>query len=406
MGFWGRKQSQGAIEESFEDQDITDFSGETSYYSVSSNDSVDGTESLLITGTTNSRAILHDSISLEYDTLQRFWFNATKADTFSSLAFHGSFGGTQTASDVTCYAVEYDAGTTDEFRLRLVENGTYTTLAANSITEIVGRWFAVDVEHKSSGVIEATLYDTDGSTVRSSFTHDTTSDGQTTLSPSDGTYGFLTNLTTSTHEVYYDHLTAGGDTGTYIDSFEDSDLTEYTAVNGSKTNWSFINSPTVHGNKAIETDTGATRYDILSESGLDYYPSRGDIVRLDYAPINGGEYGLFFFFLTNNADDSYYLQMSPDSDSVELHVVDGGTDTQLGSAIISWTFLEYHAIYIDTSDTGTNSIDVEVRKDGTTLGSITTTDSTHDSGGIQIGHNGVNSADQSRFDNIKEIERR
>ncbi len=172
-----------------------------------------------------------------------------------------------------------------------------------------------------------------------------------------------------------------------IDDFEDQDLSEYTALTGSLSDWGFDNSTVINGNYSL-TITESTKVDraIVSTSGLDNYPSAGDIISIWMHPsADGGNNPAANFYFGYQDANNYYMLTHQNTDSNDgifrLAKADAGDFVTLHSETYNASN-QWYRYEIDWGSSGT--IDVTLYdSDGTTqLTNFSVTDTTFTDGGI------------------------
>lgn len=185
-----------------------------------------------------------------------------------------------------------------------------------------------------------------------------------------------------------------------IDRFNDQDLSEYSGDTG-EFSFTTTDSEVYEGTAALVA-TGSTGHEITSSSGLDNYPSRGDTFRIRVWGVNGPERPIFRFFRTDS-NNLYYILVDISGNDIILRKITTGTNTKLAEdTSVAYTHSGYQEIEVDTSDTANNTISVTVWDDsGTQIGSASTTDSDHDSGGIAILENASSTPAENRYDDFR-----
>lgn len=169
---------------------------------------------------------------------------------------------------------------------------------------------------------------------------------------------------------------------TVIDSFEDGGMTEYS---GDTTEASTVSYPTVSGDLALKMDTlsDGSASAVVSTSGLPYYPNDGDTFRYHMQTGDGSADGRFFFGAADT-ENAYRVEISPGSDEVRLGRVEAGVVTDLGSIPATITTFEWYEVEVRWADGG--GLEVETfDESGSSLGTITSGDSTYLSGGVGWG---------------------
>lgn len=184
-----------------------------------------------------------------------------------------------------------------------------------------------------------------------------------------------------------------------IDSFEDSDLSEYSGDTG---DYSITTTFATDGSNGLEqTGTSGSWKTIESHSGLDNYPSKGDEFHWDYEINYGGDSSptaLRHRFRWARQDTSswnfYRFGVNMSTGDLTLVVVDSDTTTTLASETQSSieedenTHYQVQVQWDDGSSFGGSDGDIDVTLRDVDAGSDVTTlsgnDTTFSSGGIGI----------------------
>lgn len=127
-------------------------------------------------------------------------------------------------------------------------------------------------------------------------------------------------------------------TVTTVDSWDDGDISEY---GGDTASFSVQTATVVDGTHALEyNDDGALQ--IVSETGLDAYPSQGDTFRCRSRIDVEADLSNMFIAWATGADvlqNSYYTEKEGSTaDDYSLNKRDGGTATELAN--VNHTFTE------------------------------------------------------------------
>lgn len=195
------------------------------------------------------------------------------------------------------------------------------------------------------------------------------------------------------------------DSTVIIDDFEDGDVSEY---QGSVSNARINNTFTKNGSYGLSFyggDDNGNQYTIATDSGLNYFPKSGDTIKFWYKTNTTDKSDGFYFGVPNPSNTG--MNTFPDGYEVEF-----GTSTAFAlrkdSSIIESTSYyitennEYQ-IVIDWGSNGNISISIEDSA-GNQVKSLSTTDSTYNSGGIGFESGGTGSAaGDANFDYIRTI---
>ena len=167
-------------------------------------------------------------------------------------------------------------------------------------------------------------------------------------------------------------------TTTVVDSFEDTDLSEYT---GATADYTAGTTHAYDGTAGLEATTGFPG-ELLSTSGLPAYPSAGDTIRFNviFDALTDGL--VDFGFGVQDTDNHYLVRVRPQQNRFQLYQVSGGAYTAFDGTDVTYTTGTWYEPVIDWLPGG--GIDARILDDtGTQLGqTLTTTDSTWTSGGI------------------------
>lgn len=322
----GGTQTSGSVDrtgviDDFEDGDVAEYDGDTTYLSAQTTTVQEGTYAGEIADNTTTNSTVVSSTS----GLPRYPKQGDKFEVWVR---------TEPPQGITLYgmrwAVQQD-GTGYAFRLRswedrfqLVELGS-GQLAEVSVSLTDGEWYRVEVEWALNGEIFVTLYDTGDNELATLTAFDSTY--------TDGGIGFRNYTsdggtpTGTAFQFDYARIT-GSPSAKVIDDFEDNNISEYSEAAGS---WAVQSTTVKEGTYAVENtgQPGSGRSNLISTSGLNTYP----------APNTECE---VWVYLPSGADagptwavqdvDNYYHVVANTSDSFTLYVKSGGSFTQLASA--------------------------------------------------------------------------
>lgn len=194
--------------DSFEDQDLSEYSGDTGSFSIQSSDAIDGTYALEATAGSSVEIISTSGLEHYPEAGDEFSFRV-KHDRASDGATRFYFG-VQDTNNYYRLGVEAD----NQADLQVVSGGSATGLDSSSTGDLVAdEWMRVVVDWQSDGSITVTFYDESGVEL-------------TTLSATDSTYssggiGFLQFNGANSETARWDGVTfesapAGGDTAEYV----------------------------------------------------------------------------------------------------------------------------------------------------------------------------------------------
>lgn len=187
----------------------------------------------------------------------------------------------------------------------------------------------------------------------------------------------------------------------WIDNFDDQSLSEYTGDTGS---YSFDTSTVDQGDASL-TISGSTASDqnIQSSSGLDNYPSRGDIWRYKVRINNTSITRANLMFFTTDAGNTYTVAVEPGTGDFQINVwTSSSVDVVAADTTVTYSTGVWYEVEVDTSDTANNTIAAKLIDDaGNTDADISGTDSTYDTGDVGWQYNGGDASHQAWFDNAR-----
>jgi hypothetical protein len=144
-----------------------------------------------------------------------------------------------------------------------------------------------------------------------------------------------------------------------------------------------VTYPVEHGSYAVAIESdGSSEDPVISTSGLPYYPTDGDDFRYETYLGDGESTSHFYFASDSSGDNTYRVSIEPFTDELRIYLIDGGSFTDLGTQDLG-SVPEGEFLEVEISWTGGGGFSVEVFNDsGTSLGSVSTGDSTYTGGGI------------------------
>lgn len=209
----------------------------------------------------------------------------------------------------------------------------------------------ISTELSGSSTVDVTCHEDvdDDGTSENSATLTVSSSGETTHTFTDvfeesggNTYWLdiqpnATSLTGENAITHYAELTisaagGGGDPGgpTTIESFEDQDMSEYTAFDGSLSDVSFVTSPVKDGSYAAEVGDANVYYYDDGSGGLNAYPEAGDTIRYNlYHHNEADDYSLLYG--VQDSSSFYELRVDVYNDVFEFLVYNSGSASFLAS---------------------------------------------------------------------------
>ena len=235
-------------------------------------------------------------------------------------------------------------------------------------------WYEVHIDWQTDGTHVFTLFDESGNQV----SQITGTDSTWTV----GGIGYDAYLGDG-GTVYIDHtqIHSGREivsANEVIDSFEDSDLAEYSFDRGSS-GASVVSDPTYAGSSVLELS--GTNTEMISTSGLDHYPVAGDVFSC-WVRGTGGADDINFTYGVQDHDNRYYVRVDFANNDLFLFRYENGSGTPLaedGSASLSED--TWYNVEVDWRKTGTHTVTL-YDCDGGQVAQITGDDSTWTSGGI------------------------
>lgn len=165
-----------------------------------------------------------------------------------------------------------------------------------------------------------------------------------------------------------------------IDDFEDADMSEYS---GDTSSTSIRNYPVQNGQKSlsITLNTGAEQ-NVVSNSGLNYYPKDGDVYRY-WTYISDDNVRSLHYFGAADLDNAYRVDVSEDADELSVSKLDTGSLNTLATASTSVGTSVWYQVEVDWTGTG---FTVTLFDDsGNSLASVSDADDEYTSGGVGWG---------------------
>lgn len=166
--------------------------------------------------------------------------------------------------------------------------------------------------------------------------------------------------------------------GTIIDDFEDGDLSEY-SFDRNAAGASLVSNPTYDGSHALQID--ATNTELLSTSGLNYFPRAGDTFSCWVRGTNGAA-DVNFTYGAQDKNNRYVARVSFDRDNIVLFRYENGTLHTLAQQYgITVGEDSWYNIEINWGDNNTHQFTLQDAS-GSEVAQISSTDSTWTSGGV------------------------
>lgn len=279
--------------------------------------------------------------------------------------------------------------------------------------------------------ISGTVTDPDGNAVQGAVVdavpHDSSLDVLRTTTDANGDYSFTESDLYTGDELYhvicrngtqsspeqatpnYPFVEANGGTGvTIIDDFEDGDKSEY-GNDPEPANWSVQQGTVLEGSYSLEGDSGdGSAIGISSTTGLNYYPSQGDVFRSYFQGGSGPSRGGPFYFVQSQSGvtpEGYHVRMDIDGDSMVLYRTDssGNFASTLGSTSVTLSNGTLYDIEMSVNTSDQHEITL-YNSSGTQLASLGPfSDSTYSSGGWGWFNNPAGSAANSFYDFARKV---
>lgn len=203
-------------------------------------------------------------------------------------------------------------------------------------------------------------------------------------------------------------------TNNLIDDFESQDLSDYTYVSASG-NFSFSSDPVINGNFSLVGNHNISNPRMVSTSGLNYYPSRGDTVAWYFRPGNVSAVGCGVILLLDGTSEEkgYTFEIGrkgnkPNNNEMQIRKYTSEGTINLDNAPASLSDDTWYEVEVVLGTDG--SLDMSVynvdsvgdRKNK--ISTLKTSDSDYASGGIGISLSVSGSSNStSYFDYLRTI---
>lgn len=255
------------------------------------------------------------------------------------------------------------------------EDGEGTLLADKSVSLSQDTWYEVNIDWQTDGTHVFTLFDENGNQVSQISGTDSTWTA--------GGIGYDAYLGDG-GTVYIDHtqIHSGREVvsaNEVIDDFEDGDFLEYDFDRGSS-GANIVSSPTYSGSSVLEISESNT--ELISRSGLDHYPSAGDVFSC-WARATGGADDIDLVYGVQDHDNRYLARVDVANDELSFWRVEDGTGHIVTSKTSGFTLSQdtWYNVEVDWRKTGTHTVTL-YDCDGAQVAQITGSDSTWTDGGI------------------------
>jgi hypothetical protein len=225
--------------------------------------------------------------------------------------------------------------------------------------------------------------DITGATIDGQDVQEITVDGQSVF-----TAGPPPNIIDNFEETLYD------DQGNTLSDIYNGDLSSF---NRSTT------TPVFEGSYSLKIN--ANNRAIFSQSGLNAYPSQGDVYSMRLQMGLGGHrvyYGVQSV-ASQDFGDFYRILVRPGDDLFQLDLLDGGLKTGIGSgSSANIGTNEWYELVINWQTDGTHTVTLN-NQNGTTNDSFSGSDSTYSSGGIGWGSTSSGGSYDQAYVDIAEL---
>lgn len=361
--------------ESFEDQDLSDYTGDKTRFEITNTRATDGSYALHYAGSTKTQ-IVTDSLSgrpTRGDSFSYDWYPASSSD-YDIVQF------LREDSDNLYYILMRTD--TDSIRLRKVSGGTDTVLDDASYGAQSGQWYTFRVETKSTGEISVDVVDRSTGDLLAFLSADDSDN-------SGSAFTWEANGVASDAETFYDNLQNGIETnGTgIIDDFEDGDIGEYSGDTDRFTAAQTSNA--YRGDYALEFQTtvsgGGDYASMTSQSGLPAYPRKGDEFEYWMYYVDTAIDYLGFYHEYTDSNNTYWTRINENQDRIALgqNVSGNSSSTTSSVTVNTGQWYRVNIKWDDGSTFGGSDGDQTMTlydESGTQLAQASHTESTLDSG--------------------------
>lgn len=298
------------VADGFEDDDISEWGGETSYFSVQSSTVSEGSWALTESASSSARHIGRTDATVSRPGTVEVDMYLDSAGLSGVTTMVQSEVGKNSFSG---YLVEPHRGGGD-FRIFRVDSGTTTQLATETSNVPIGEWFTVRIEHFANGTVRASAIDSSGTVTDE-------------LSVSDATYstGGVGAYAAGGHQTYWDEFSEPGATlparATYVSDTH--------AVSRPTTAWADLTLSDAHahvswladtdGDGTFETTAASTRVSSSSNVTLDVSGTTADAWRTNVTVVrdaSGASAALDDEGLLFDAWDPSASNLAPDGTTV------------------------------------------------------------------------------------------
>jgi alpha-L-rhamnosidase len=370
---------QVVIIDGFEDGDIDEYDGDVGGYSVTEDAPVfHGSSSLKMPTAGRERRISSSSGLKRYPSagdIVKYDFQLGSASDTLTFVFGAQSEG---ANPPNRYDLNLNSPS-NTLLLWRIEDGDPVKIASATVDvgDHLNEWIEGTVEWSTDGTIACTLTDASGVELASLSATDATF--------SHGGIGFRTKKTKSSPGVAIDYVRTLREP-TVVDDFEDGDMEEYAGhVDGYSVT---TDEPVYHGSSSLKMPTAGRERRISSTSGLDKYPSAGDIVKYDFQLGSASDTLTFVFGAQSegaNPPNRYDLNLNSPSNTLLLWRIEDGSPIQLASTPVNIGDYvgEWIEGTVDWAGDGTIACRL-VDASGTEIASLSGSDDSYNNGGISF----------------------
>jgi tellurite resistance-related uncharacterized protein len=357
--------TSGTVVEDFERADpLADYGAATNLYSVTTATVYEGSQALVNDGGDFGSAVSTSGLN-SYPSRGdeiTYWFDNAADDNFVALHF--------LAQSETDNPEGYTVGISGQGAWRMWRNvdGSISQIASTDLptSDQIDGWYRAEVWTDDTTVY-ADLYDDSTGNLLASIQADDTS----------FTSGGIGFRSAGNGEVwdYVVSESSSGSTGSAIEGFERTDpLADY---GGTNSRYSVTNGTAHDGDRALVND-GGSYGSVVTLSGLDAYPGRGDEITYWFDNAADDNFAAFHFFAQSETDnpDGYTVGIS-DQGGWRMWSMENGSATQIASAdlpaseqIDGWYRAEVWTddltVYADLYDDSTGNLLASIQADDTT----------------------------------------
>lgn len=362
--------STGVVLDSFEDGDLAEYE-----YGPDQNDPVEIVSAPTYHG---DRALMMDGLT-EFNSFSGLDYYPSPGDTVSchirganGVAIGNFAYGVQDHDNQYVAQLRWDNQTA---KLLRVEDGELHGIDVQDAALDYDVWYDYEVEWGEDGTHAATVTDDSGTEVVE------LSGTDTTYTSGGIGYDSYANDAWGGGEVYFDYVLLeeqplDADVQ-LIDDFEDDDLSEYEYDPDRNGPAQVVSSPTYNGDGALMMDETT---EVISRSGLDYYPSDGDTFGCHVRGENGVTIANFTYGVQDH-QNRYLVQLRWDNQSVKLVRYEDDDLNVIDHVNPTLDHGVWYEIEVEWGDDGSHVATV-TDDAGNQVAAVSATDTTWSSGGV------------------------